>query len=391
MRRQLIFTVSVLSFLVLATIAVVAYGRGYRFNFNGGKPDFLGTGLLVATSKPDGAQVFINGHLTTATDNTINLAPGDYTIRVFKDGYFPWEKRIKIQKEVVAKTDALLFPTAPKLESITNSGVRNPVLDPSGTRLAFAVASQSARKNGIYILDLSTRPILTLQSSSEQITDDTADQFSKSNFTFSPDGSELIATTSAQTSYLLDSRSFNSNPRDVTATLASVNFSWDKEKSDREKAITDSLPKELRKVISDNFKIIEWSLDNSKILYQASTSAQLPFVINPRLIGTNTAPEQRKLDKGGIYVYDVKQDQNYKIDVKQPQNLHFFPDADHLVYVADQKIDIMEYDGANRTTVYAGPFVDSYAFAWPDSSKIVVLTNLGNPTIPPNLYTIGLK
>ncbi|HZQ29814.1 MAG TPA: PEGA domain-containing protein [Patescibacteria group bacterium] len=391
MRRQLIFSISIATFLLIATIGLVSYGRGYRFNFNGGKPDFLGTGLLVVTSKPDGAQVFVNGHLTTATDNTINLSPGDYTIRIFKDGYFPWEKKIKIQKEVVAKTDALLFPTAPKLESITNSGVRKPILDPSGTRLAYAEASQSARKNGIYILDLSTRPILTLQSSSQQITDDTADQFSNSNFSFSPDGSELIATTSAQTSYLLDSRTFNASPRDVTATLASVDFSWNKEKSDREKAIMDSLTKELRKLIQDNFKVLEWSLDNSKVIYQASTSAQLPIVINPRLIGTNTSPEQRKLDKGGIYVYDVKQDQNYKVDVKQPQNLHFFPDADHLIYVADQKIDIMEYDGGNRTTIYAGPFEDSYAFPWPDSSKIVILTNLGNPTIAPNLYTIVLK
>src|SRR5581483_9809693 len=175
MRRQLIFSISIATFLLIATIGLVSYGRVYRFNFNGGKPDFLGTGLLVVTSKPDGAQVFVNGHLTTATDNTINLSPGDYTIRIFKDGYFPWEKKIKIQKEVVAKTDALLFPTAPKLESITNSGVRKPILDPSGTRLAYAEASQSARKNGIYILDLSTRPILTLQSSSQQITDDTAD------------------------------------------------------------------------------------------------------------------------------------------------------------------------------------------------------------------------
>lgn len=391
MKRQLLFTLLIGTFLIIATIVVVAYGKGYRFNFNGGRPDFLGTGLLVATSKPDGAQVFINGHLTTATDNTINLSPGEYDVKIFKDGYFPWEKKIKIQKEVVAKTDALLFPTAPGLESITVSGVRNPVLDPSGTRLAYAVASQSARKNGIYIFDLSTRPILTLLNSSTQIVDDTADQFSSSTFAFSPDGSELIATTSAQTSYLLDSNNFNSAPRDVTATISSVDFSWKKQKEDRDKAITDSLPKPLQKLISGNFKVLEWSQDNSKVLYEASTSAQLPYMINPRLIGTNTSPEQRKLDKGSIYVYDIKQDQNYKIDVKSEHNLHWFPDGEHLIYVADQKIDIMEYDGGNRTTVYAGPFVDSYAFPWPDSSRLVILTNLGNPAITPNLYTIVLK
>ncbi|MBI3093109.1 MAG: hypothetical protein HYZ02_02635, partial [Candidatus Levybacteria bacterium] len=68
-----------------------------------------------------------------------------------------------------------------------------------------------------------------------------------------------------------------------------------------------------------------------------------------------------------------------------------FPDSKHLIYVEEKKINILEYDGANKTTIYAGPFVDNYVFPWPNGSKLVVLTNLGNENIPPNLYTIGLK
>ncbi|HKC14764.1 MAG TPA: PEGA domain-containing protein [Patescibacteria group bacterium] len=391
MKKQPIFTIIIALSLVLVTTAVVFYGRGYRFDFGQGKPDFFGTGLLVATSSPNGAQVFVNDHLTTATDNTLNLTPGDYTIRIFKEGYFPWEKKLKVKKEVVAKADALLFPTAPKLESITNLGVRNPVLDPSKSRLAFAVASQSARKNGIYILDLTTRPILTLQSSSTQIADDTVDRFSSSNFIFSPNGSQLIATTSAKTSYLLDAGSFNSNPQDTTATLSNVNSEWQKQKADKEKARLDSLPKKLRQIVLDNFNIIEWSLDDNRILYEASSSANLPIIIDPRLVGVDATAEQRKLEKGTAYVYDIKEDKNYKLDVKSQKNLHWFPDSNHLISVADQRIDIMEYDGTNKTTVYAGPFVDGFVFPWPDGSKIIILTNLGNPDIAPNLYTIVLK
>jgi hypothetical protein len=51
----------------------------------------------------------------------------------------------------------------------------------------------------------------------------------------------------------------------------------------------------------------------------------------------------------------------------------------------------MEYDAMNKTTVYAGPFVDGYVFPWPDATRLVILTNLGNPSITPNLYTLGLK
>lgn len=398
MRKQIFFPLLIISFILLATTLVVFYGKGYRFGFGQGKPDFFGTGLLVATSQPNGAQVFVDGHLTTATNNTLNLTPGEYTIKIFKDGYFPWEKKLKIKKEVVTKADALLFPNAPKLENITNVGVKNPVLDPSKTRLAYSIASQSARKNGIYILDLTTRPILTLQSASTQITDDTADLFSNSIFTFSPDGSQLIATTSArldarlaQTSYLLDANGLNANPQDVTATLANVNSDWEKQKSEQEKSRLDSLSKKLRQVISDNFSILEWSLDDTKILYEASSSALLPIIRNPRLVGVDTAFEQRKLDKGSIYIYDMREDKNYKIEIKSPKNLHWFPDSNHLIYIADQKIDIMEFDGNNNTTIYAGPFVDSFVFPWPDGSKIIILTNLGNPNITPNLYTIVLK
>lgn len=399
MKKQLAITLGILLLLLSATVLVILYGRGYRFGIDQGRPAFLGTGLLVTTSKPNGASVFIDGHLATATANTINLAPGQYSVKIFKDGYFAWEKKVKIQKEVVSKIDALLFPTAPKLESLTNIGVGNPIQDPSKTRLAYTVASQSARRNGIYILDLTVRPILTLQSASTQIADDTVDEFSNSTFSFSPDGSELVATTSArpdsarlaQTSYLLDTRSFNTNPRDVTTALSSVAFTYEKQKADKEKARIDSLPKKLRKQITESFKILEWSLDDTKILYQASSSAALPIIIEPRLLGTDTTEERRALEKGQIYVYDIKEDKNYKIDVKSPKNLHWYPDSDHLIFVSDKKIDVMEYDGGNRTTVYAGPFVDSFAYPWPDGSKVVILTDLGNPNIIPNLYTIGLK
>lgn len=398
MKKQLIITLSILLFLFTGTTLVVFYGRGYRFGFEKGKLGLSGTGLLVTTSTPDGAEVFINGHLTTATNNTIDLAPSDYTVRIFKEGYFPWEKKIKIQKEVVAKAEALLFPSAPKLENITATGVENPVLDPSMTKIAYTVTSQSARKNGIYVLDMSSRPILTLQSASSQIADDTLDLFSKATLSWSPDGQELVATISAQpktpTTYLLKANTFNQNPKDVTETLLTVQALWEKDRIEKEKSVLGTLKQDLRKIISENFRIIAWSPDETKILYEASQSATLPLIIKPRLLGTNSTPEERTIKKGFVYIYDFKEDKNFKILDSLPESqlsLSWFPDSKHIIFVHDKKIEIMEYDGINTTTVYAGPFFDNYVFPWPNASKLVILTNLGNPDIAPNLYTIGLK
>lgn len=398
MRKQFIIPLVIFVFLLVGTTLVIGYARGYRLGFDGGKPELSGTGLLVATSSPNGASVFINDHLTTATDNTLNLSPGNYTVRITKEGYFPWEKQIKIQKEVVSKAEALLFPINPKLEGITVSGVKHPSADPSGSLIAYTIASESARKNGVYILDMSNRPILTLQSSSTQIADDTLDLFSQSLLSWSPDGQELLATISAQlgsqTTYLLKTQGFNQNPKDTTATLLAVQTSWEKDRLEKEKARKSSLKPELQKLIIENFNILAWSPDETKILYEASQSAELPLIIKPPLIGADSTPQDRSLKKNSVYLYDIKEDKNFKILSSKPESelaLQWFPDSKHLIYVEDKKIGIMEYDGANRTTIYAGPFVDNYVFPWPNASKLVILTNLGNENIPPNLYTIGLK
>lgn len=393
MSRQLLTYIAVFLFLAIGTVAVILYGTGYRLNIGKGKLGLLETGLLVAKSQPDGASILINGHLTTATDNTIDLAPGEYRIRIAKDGYSSWEKTIKIQKEVVAKIDALLFSTTPKLESITDSGVGNPVMDPSNTQIAFTVDNSSIKKSGVYILDVSTRPILTLQSASTQIADNIIDNFSQASLSWSPDGKEIMATISAEqsrTTYLLEASGFNQNPQDVTEVLTSINASWQKQKEDKEMSRIDGLKPKLKQLIAQNFQILSWSPDETKILYTASQSAALPLVITPPLLGTDATPDQREIKKDSIYVYDISEDKNYKISDGE-LSLSWFPDSKHLVFVDNQQINIIEYDGGNKTTIYAGPFIDKYVFSWPDGSRLVILTNFGNPNITPNLYTVGLK
>jgi hypothetical protein len=402
MKKQILIPALIILFLLIGTTFVILFGKGYSLNINGNGPILSGTGLLVATSAPDGAQVLINGHLTTATDNTINLPPGEYDVKIFKDGYFPWEKKITIKKEVVSKADALLFPSAPQLTSITNVGIESPVMDPTETKLAYTVASQSAAKNGIYVLDMSLRPIITLQNASTQLISDSITAFSQATLTWSPDSTQMLATIPgviSPTIYLLQTDGLNQAPQDVTETLATVDAGWQKIKSEKDTAQMNSLPKKLRIVVGENFNILQWSADDTKILYEASQSATLPFVINPPLIGTDSTPQLREIRKGEVYVYDIKEDRNYLIlsslpatkNEQQQLPLMWYPDSKHLVYVHDGKIDMMEYDAQNQTTVYAGPFEDDYVFPWPDATRLVILTNLGNPSITPNLYTIGLK
>jgi hypothetical protein len=396
--KQLVFSIVIFVILVLVTIGVVLYGKGYRFGADAGKIELKGTGLLVTESFPDSAQVFIDGKLKTATDNTINLPPGEYKVRIFKEGYFPWEKTIKIEAETVSKAEALLIPTAPKLESITDFGASAPILDPTITKIAFNVSDQTPERNGIYVFDMKSNPLLTLQSSSTQVIDDTFDQFSKSKITWSPDGKDLIATISStinplsSTTYLLDTDRTNNPPNNVTGTINNVSDTWTRLKNSKEKAVIASLPRPVRKMAAENFDIMAFSPDQNKILYTASRSASLPIVIKPRLVGVNSTPETRSIKEGDIYVYDVKEDKNYKMNSGNFQGAYsWFTDSKHIIFVRNKEVHMMDYDGLNDTVVYAGPFIEDYIFPWPDATRIVILTSLGNSKITPNLYTISLK
>lgn len=410
-KKQVIIPIAIVILLTLATVLVVLYGKGYRPNFKKGEPTITKTGLLVAKSDPDGAQVAIDGHLTTATNNTLNLPPGEYTIQITKDGYFPWNRKVKIEQEDVTEVDASLFPIAPRLDSISTLGVINPLIDPSGTKIAFQIASQSAaKKNGIYILNMSTNtvsvPILTVQSAATEIADDsTVPGFSQATLNWSPDGSQLLATLNTdagKTVYLLNANTYNDNPRDVTAILGSVQDTWNQQKQEKAKASVSGLKKPLQKMISDNFNIIAWSPDETKVLYQASSSAELPLIVKPRIPGSNNLTEDRTIKQNAIYTYDIKEDTNHKILDSLPEDctqnleichipLTWLPDSDNLLYVHDKKITVVEYDASNETTIYAGPFVDTFAVPWPNGDKVVILTNLNNMEVSPTLYTIGLK
>jgi Tol biopolymer transport system component len=218
--------------------------------------------------------------------------------------------------------------------------------------------------------------------------------------TWSPDGKEILASVSGQTLtgqvvnptvYLLKADQFNEVPSDVTSTLPTLLSNWDRQRARIERSKINSLPGKLSKATKD-FKIISYSPDGSKILYEASKSATLPIIKTPRLIGVNATPESRDLKEGEIYIYDGREDRNYHLSKEDFQGTYnWLPDSSHLVFVKDKKIQIIEHDGTNKTTFYAGPFNPNYVFPWSDGTRVVILTDLGNSSISPNLYTISLK
>jgi hypothetical protein len=150
----MLYTLVSLVVIVLGTLIAIQYAKGgLRFTKTGFQPE---TGLLNANSFPTGAEVYVDGELLTATDNTLYLPPGEYLVEIRKEGYSPWQKLLTIQEELVTQTNAQLFPTAPSLSPLTLSGAANIVTSPDGQKIVFYTNNaHSEESNGLYLLELS--------------------------------------------------------------------------------------------------------------------------------------------------------------------------------------------------------------------------------------------
>lgn len=386
--RSTFISIVTLCSIIAAAAVVIAYGRGYRLDFK--KSSLKPTGLISATSDPVGAQVLVDGTLKTATNNSFTIDPGYYTVRITKESYIPWEKKVRIQGEVVSAISAFLFPTNPSLSPLTTLGIANPTLSPDGTKVAYVIGAPIERA-GLWYYELSEGP-LGRNRDPIQIDKNSMFDFKKTTITWSPDATELLVEN--DTVSRLYTLGKPNTFADVTFTRATLLADWNAAKIDTEKQKLAAFKPALVNMATSSAKIISFSPDETKILYEATASATVPQVIVPPLIGTNSTTEDRDIKPGKLYVYDSKEDKNYfLLDKKElPGAIHWFPTSKHLLLTLQSKIDIMEYDRTNWVTIYSGPFVDDFVAPWSNGSRIIILTNLnGDATTLPNLYTVNLR
>lgn len=395
--RSILFPFAIVCTILSTAALIIAYGRGYRFDIT--NLAFNSTGLVVVQSEPSGAQIIINGNIKTATPATLTLRPGTYTVTVAKEGFQSWEKHIKVEGEVVNKLDALLLPTNPSLAALTASGIVNPSLSPDGSKLAYIVpqtvttatsSATLATKPGIWVLDLVDKP-LGFNRDAREITRSNDIDFSATTLSWSPDNKQILATMPKPIKYFLfDVDKLTETPQEIL-DIKTIQNDWKVIKEQHEKEQRATLPKLFTDVATASATILAFSPDETKILYQASASATIPIIKLPRLLGPNATAEIRTLKKGYTYVYDIKEDRNYLVSTLAsiPQ---WLPTSKHLVLVSKNTVEIMDFDGINRHTAYAGPFWDSFAVPWASGGKIVILTNLNTQaSAVNNLYIVNLK
>lgn len=358
------FILTIISLVVIATVAGIAIFLAKGYTFSPKEKKIIGTGIITISSEPDAASVYIDGHLTTATNTTISsLSPKDYSIKVVKEGFIPWEKKISVKEGLVTEVKITLFPAIPTIYPLTFTGVANPTLSPDGAKLAYVVPS--GKKAGVWVwTQMRNQPIAFARSAEpHQIAQNSLADFSQATLRWSSDSKQALATV-GNNNYLLDADKLNSDPRDITPLLSSTLKGWEEDARAKDisriETIKDS---RFRKIASDS-AVLRWSPDETKFMAGK--------------------------DETDLKVYDLEGRQEYLLPAAGSHV--WLPDSRHVILVEEKSISIVDFDGTNKAVIYAGSFQDDFVFPWLDSSRLVIISSFPTPTASePNLYGINLK
>lgn len=400
MSKQFLLTLFSLVLIGLIAGAAIFLAKGYRYQTDTGT--FSGTGIISVSSIPDQASVYLDGHLTTATDDNItSLPPKNYKVRIVKEGYIPWEKDIEVKQGLVSEIKATLYRSIPTVYPVTYSGVDYALLSPDDLKLMYIIPNglegglAAERKSGIWVWVMSNQSGLGIGGGDvqRQILQSNGVNYSQAKYRWSPDSSQIFVDL-PERKLLLDTDRLNDVPRDITANYQATLKAWDETEAQNKLTRLTQIENPLLRKTASESATLKWSPDETKILYS---------------------------DKEGNYkVNDFALDKEYELP--KASSYTFLPDSKHLVMVEydsessvtnqgsrsprpspsgnltikeqfqQTRISIIEIDGQNKAEIYYGSVEPNLIVAWPDNSRLVVISSLPTQTASqPNLYGINLK
>lgn len=116
--RRLILIIFVIVFFI-STPIIIMYTSGYRYNFEKGRVQK--TGILILSTIPRKAQIYLNGKLEDKTTpaELKHVLPGDYIITLQKEGYHPWVKKLPIYENATTFGEKIMLwkKSTPKILS----------------------------------------------------------------------------------------------------------------------------------------------------------------------------------------------------------------------------------------------------------------------------------
>ncbi|PIS23444.1 hypothetical protein COT49_00015 [candidate division WWE3 bacterium CG08_land_8_20_14_0_20_40_13] len=372
--------VPVLALLLLLSWATILYSQGYRVNLNKKQVTVTQTGILSLRSIPEGAKVYLNGKITTATNSTVSsLAPGSYKIEIKKEGFTDWEKTVEVFNDKVTDITALLISKSPRIEPLTTYGVAAFSMSNDGTKIAYA--TKNGKEPGIWILPLSGASSISIFGGNRNllVADSSSIAYSLAkSISWSPDDKEILIKMSEDKYYLVAvGGSVNQIPLEDINDPKTIYGSWDQIRKDTLAKYVEKLniPQVLIPIASNPASV--WSPDFKKFFVKVPVA------------------EGKVLYK--IYNFEdplpVGEEKEYsplKVGVADNISVFWYSDSYHLVVEENQTVEIVRIDGSNRTEIFTGSLASPLAYPTPSGDKIIILVSF-KQSVPPDLYTVSIR
>lgn len=399
-KNRVPYTIGIAIFILIVAIGAIFYARGFKPDFKTGS---IGrTGLIVASSIPTGAQVYLDDRLTSATDTNIAyLDPKKYKVKIQKDGYTTWEKEIEIRADLATEIKALLFPLAPEFKPQTTTGASSPTLSPDGGQIVYGV---SGERGGVFVISMADRPFPFKQDVRQLVGNKGVIDYSKADFIWSPDSKQIIARQKdangqVTANLLIDTTKTNQVPNDITASQNATLKTWQEEINTKAQTQALTAPQEVKDATQSAQTSSPSPSPKTKSASTVAAAAQVTITtpLNYYPTGLIFSPDEEKIlykSKDNKYqIFDLKDKKQYTLpDFENFVNISWFPDSEHLVVAQKDKISIIEKDGTNNVAVYSGKYESGFVFAHPSGNRLILLTTLTQPEgTPPNLYSINLR
>lgn len=315
--RRIIFLGLVLVFLII-TPAVLLYALGYSFDWQ--KKSIVKTGALYLKSYPKGAQIFINEKSKNTTPRLIKrLLPKDYKIKLIKDGFYPWEKQLKIESYLVTEArNILLVPKEPKIELVNDNLSTNFSLE------NYFLTNEQKQK----ISQASTTANTVLKTNSYTFSNDNIFYFQPPNYLLYK--TDINGLTNEQLS-------LSPLPIDSYKIIISANQKFVAAMNSNGQLYLLEPTKRIFEKLTDEVKGAEFSLDNKKLLFWTNNEIWVVFLEDILIQPYKKAGEKELITRFSQEIANA---------------VWYSEDNEHLIFTIGNTIKITELDGRDKRNTY---------------------------------------
>ncbi|PIZ01006.1 hypothetical protein COY62_00565, partial [bacterium (Candidatus Howlettbacteria) CG_4_10_14_0_8_um_filter_40_9] len=185
----------------ISSFVLIYLARGYVFELNGLKLSFRKTGMIIFSSRPNGANVTLDGKIVKQKSGSPlfpsripGLLTGDYALRLEKSGYLAWEKIMHVDEEVVSWADYILFfpATSKKDLLIENGRVLGAKESPDLRKIAYIYENTDKKKELWYFDNLALEKTKLFPVKKEEVTAN--GDFDITDIKWSADSSKILFT-----------------------------------------------------------------------------------------------------------------------------------------------------------------------------------------------------